>query len=70
MAARFADAATLSIPDTIVRNTYIRNFEVIRVATLIMAVPLLILLYGVALTDGLVQRAIRRAGAGHESANI
>ena len=82
MAARFADAATLSIPDTIVRNTYIRNFEVIRVAmmgtelfgvriaTLIMAVPLLILLYGVALTDGLVQRAIRRAGAGPESANI
>jgi integrating conjugative element membrane protein (TIGR03747 family) len=82
MGTRFADAAALSIPDTIVRNTYIANFEAIRVAmvgtqlfgvriaTLIMAIPLLVLVYGVALTDGLVQRAIRRAGGGHESASL
>lgn len=82
MGARYADAAELSIPDTIVRNTYIANFEAIRVAmvgtqlfgvrmaTLIMALPQLALVYGVALTDGLVQRAIRRAGGGHESASL
>lgn len=82
MGTRFADAAALSIPDTIVRNTYIANFEAIRVAmvgtqlfgvriaTLIMAIPLLVLVYGVALTDGFVQRAIRRAGGGHESASL
>lgn len=82
MGARFADTAALSIPDTIVRNMYIANFEAIRVAmvgtqlfgvriaTLIMAMPLLVLLYGVALTDGMVQRAIRRAGGGHESASL
>ena len=82
MGARFADAASLSIPDTIVRNTYIVNFEAIRVAmvgtqlfgvriaTLIMVIPLLVLVYGVALTDGLVQRLIRRAGGGHESASL
>ena len=37
---------------------------------LIMAIPLLALVYGVALADGLVQRAIRRAGGGHESASL
>lgn len=82
MGARFADAAALSIPDTIVRKTYIANFEAIKVAmvatqlfgvrivTLIMALPQLALVYFVALTDGLVQRAIRRAGGGHESATL
>ena len=82
MGARFADAAALSIPDTIVRNTYIANFEAIRVvmvgtqlfgvriAMLIMVIPLLALVCGVALADGLVQRAIRRAGGGHESGGL
>jgi integrating conjugative element membrane protein (TIGR03747 family) len=82
MGTRFADAAALSIPDTIVRNTYIANFEAIqvamvgtqlfgvRMATLIITLPQLALVYGVALTDGLVQRAIRRAGGGHESASL
>lgn len=82
MGAKFAQASSLSIPDTIVRNTYISNFEVIRVAmigtqlfgvrlaTLLMALPLLALVYCTALTDGLVQRAIRRASGGRESASL
>lgn len=82
MGARFADGAALSIPDTIVRKTYIVNFEAIRVAmvgtqlfgvrlaTLAMAIPLFALVYCTALTDGLVQRAIRRASSGRESASL
>lgn len=82
MGARFADGAALPIPDTIVRNTYIANFEAIqvamvgtqlfgiRLATLLMGAPLLALVYFVALTDGLVQRAVRRAGGGRESASL
>lgn len=82
MGAKFAQASSLSIPDTIVRNTYISNFEVIRVAMigtqlfgvrlaiLITALPLLALVYGAALADGLVQRAIRRASGGRESATL
>jgi integrating conjugative element membrane protein (TIGR03747 family) len=82
MGARFADGAALSIPDTIVRNTYIVNFEAIqvamvgtqlfgvRLATLAMAIPLYALVYCAALTDGLAQRAIRRASSGRESASL
>ena len=82
MGTRFAEGAALSIPDTIVRNAYIADFEVIqvamvgtqlfgvRLATLAMALPLFALVYGVALTDGLVQRAVRRASSGRESASL
>ena len=82
MGARFADGAALSIPDTVVRNTYIANFDAIhvamvgtqlfgiRLATLLMTTPLLALVYLVALTDGLVQRAVRRASGGRESASL
>lgn len=82
MGVRFGENAALSIPDTIARNTYIANFEVmqvamvgtrlfgVRLATLVMATPLLALAYFVALTDGLTQRAIRRASGGRESASI
>ena len=82
MGARFADGAALSIPDTIVRKTYIANAEAIevamvgtqlfgvRIATLMMAIPLFALVYSVALTDGLVQRAVRRASGGHESSSL
>ena len=82
MGSRFADGATLSIPDTIVRNTYVSNYQAIQVAMigtqlfglrlagLITFVPLFALAYAAAITDGLVQRAIRRAGGGNESANI
>ena len=80
--ARALPTAPLSIPDTVVRDTYIANFEAIRVvmvgtqlfgirlATLLMATPLLALAYLVALTDGLVQRAVRRASGGRESASL
>lgn len=82
MGARFAEGAALSIPDTVVRDTYIANFQAIqvamvgtqlfgiRLATLLMATPLLALAYVVASIDGLVQRAIRRASGGRESASL
>ena len=82
MGARFAEASALSIPDTIVRSIYLGNFDVIqvamigtqifgvRLAMLAMATPLLALVYCVAVTDGLVQRAVRRVSGGRESANL
>ena len=82
MGMRFAEGAALSIPDTIVRNTYIANREAIevamigtqllgvRLATLAMVVPILVLTYIVAGADGLTQRAIRRASGGRESASL
>ena len=42
----------------------------VRLAGMIAFVPLLALAYAAAITDGLVQRCIRRAGGGNESANI
>ena len=82
MGMRFAEGATLSIPDTIVRNTYLANIETIevamigvqllgvRLAALALIVPLLVLTYVVAGVDGLTQRAIRRASGGRESASL
>jgi len=82
MGRRFATGAALSIPDTIVRNTYLANAEAIevamigtqllgvRVATLALIVPLLALLYLVSAVDGMTQRAIRRAAGGRESASL
>ena len=82
MGLRFAQGAELSIPDTIVRTTYLANREAIevamigtqllgiRLATLAMMAPLLVLLYLVAAVDGLTQRAIRRACGGRESASL
>jgi integrating conjugative element membrane protein (TIGR03747 family) len=82
MGIRFAQGAALSIPDTIVRNAYLANLEAIevamigtqllgvRLATLGMMAPLLVLVYFVAAGDGLTQRAIRRACGGRESASI
>lgn len=82
MGESFADSAALSIPDTLVRRTYIENYGAIRaamvgtqlfgvrLATLLMAVPFLAMVYGVSLADGLTQRAIRRASGGRESANL
>jgi len=82
MGRRFAEAAPLSIPDTIARGTYLENYEAIqvamigtqlfgvRLATLVMALPLLVMVYGVALFDGLTQRAMRRASGGRESASL
>ena len=82
MGMRFAEGAALSIPDTIVRNTYMANREAIevamigtqllgvRLATLALIAPLLVLVYVVAGVDGLTQRAIRRASGGRESASL
>lgn len=82
MGLRFAEGAALSIPDTIVRTTYLANIDAIevamigtqllgvRLATLAMMVPLLVLVYLVAAADGLTQRAIRRACGGRESASL
>ena len=82
MGSRFASGAALTIPDTIVRNTYVANYQAIqvamvgtqvfgvRLAVLLAFWPLLVLAYAAAMTDGLVQRAIRSAGGGNESANI
>jgi integrating conjugative element membrane protein (TIGR03747 family) len=82
MGLRFAQGAALSIPDTIVRTAYLANTEAIevamigtqllgvRLATLGMMVPLLVLVYLVAAADGLTQRAIRRACGGRESASL
>ncbi|MCX7149536.1 MAG: DUF4400 domain-containing protein [Rhodocyclales bacterium] len=82
MGLRFAQGAALSIPDTIVRNSYLANIDAIEVAMigtqllgvrlvpLAMMAPLLMLVYLVAAADGLTQRAIRRACGGRESASI
>ncbi len=82
MGLRFAQGAALSIPDTIVRNSYLANINAIevamigtqllgvRLATLGMMVPLLVLVYLIAAADGLAQRAIRRACGGRESASL
>jgi integrating conjugative element membrane protein (TIGR03747 family) len=82
MATHFSECTALSVPDTIVRNTYIEHVETIqvvmvgtqifgvRLAMLGMTAPLLFLLYVVAMTDGLAQRAIRRASGGRESASL
>lgn len=82
MGLRFAEGAALSIPDTIVRNTYLANIEAIEVAmigtqllgvrlsALALIAPLLSLVYVLAVADGLTQRAIRRASGGRESASL
>ena len=82
MGLRFADASALSIPDTIVRRTYLEHRDAIetamvgtqllgvRIATLLRFAPLLLLLYAVGAADGLTQRAIRRSCGGRESASL
>jgi len=82
MGLRFADGAALSIPDTVVRRSYLANREAIetamvgtqllgvRFATLVRFLPLLLLLYAVGTADGLTERAIRRSCGGRESASL
>jgi hypothetical protein len=82
MGQRFAEGASLSIPDTVVRTTWIARNEAIEVAMLgtqllglragILArfLPLLALLYAVGAAEGLSRRAIRRAQAARESASL
>lgn len=82
MGVRFAEGAALSIPDTIVRSTYIARRDAIevamigtqilgvRLATVVGFVPLLVLLLALGAADGWTQRAIRRASGGRESSNV
>lgn len=82
MGQRFADGSPLSIPDTVLRRTWVaRQVEVevamlstqlvgLRAGILIRFLPLLILLYAIGATDGVSQRAIRQAQAGRESASL
>ena len=82
MGQRFANGSLLSIPDTVLRHTWIARREEIEVAMLgtqllglragilIRFLPLFILLYAVGAADGLSRRAIRQAQAGRESASL
>jgi hypothetical protein len=82
MGQRFAERSSLSIPDTVVRSTWIARHEVIEVAMLgtqllglragilVRFLPLLALLYAVGAVEGLSRRAIRRAQAARESASL
>ena len=82
MGLRFSDGAALSIPDTVVRRSYLANREAIetvmvatqllgvRFATLMRFLPLLLLLYLVGVVDGLTERGIRRSCGGRESASL
>ena len=82
MGTRFANGAALSIPDTIMRRSYVAHREGIeaamvgtqllgvRAAILARFAPLLVLLYAVGAADGFAQRAIRRACGGRESAGL
>lgn len=82
MGVRFAEPSALSIPDTVVRGSYLAHREAIetvmvgtqllglRIAILMRFLPLLALLYVVGTVDGLAGRAIRRSCGGRESASV
>jgi integrating conjugative element membrane protein (TIGR03747 family) len=82
MGTQFANGSALSIPDTIMRRSYVSRWESIeaamvstqllgvRAAILARFAPLLLLLYVVGAADGVTQRAIRRACGGRESASV
>ena len=82
MGTRFSNGTALSIPDTVIRRSYLANREAIevamvgtqllgvRLATLIRFLPLLLLFYVVGMSDGLTERAIRRSCGGRESASL
>ena len=82
MGTQFANGSALSIPDTIMRRSYVSHREGIeaamvgtqllgvRAAILARFAPLLLLLYAVGAADGFTQRAIRRACGGRESASL
>jgi len=82
MALRFAQGAALSIPDTIVRNTFLglgQGVQIamlgaqllgVRFAVLGLITPVFLLPYAFAIVDGWSQRAVRRACGGRESASL
>ncbi len=81
MGLRFAEPVALSIPDTVVRRSYLANREAVetamvgtqllgvRFAILLRFLPLLALLHVVGAVDGLTDRAIRHSSGGRESAS-
>ena len=82
MGVRFADGEALSVPDSVARGFYIRHAEAIEIAmvgtqvfgvrlvSVVIAVPPLILMYAVGAVQGVVDRCIRTAGGGRESASL
>ena len=82
MGTQFANGSALSIPDTIMRRSYVSHREGIeaamvgtqllgvRAAILARFAPLFVLLYVVGAADGFTQRAICRACGGRESASL
>ena len=82
MGLRFADGDSLSVPDTVLRRAWIAHHEEVEIAMLstqlvgiragvfLRFLPLFLLLYAVGTFEGLCQRAVRRAQAARESANI
>lgn len=82
MGLAFARNQALSMPDSVLRGFYYSNVEVVRTAMLVtqlcgvrvgillMFMPWILLAYAVGAADGLVQRAIRRAGGGRESSSL
>jgi hypothetical protein len=82
MGRQFANGSVLSIPDTMLRRSYVSHRESIeaamvgtqllgvRAAILARFAPLLLLLYAVGAADGFSQRAIGWACGGGESASL
>lgn len=82
MGVRFAEGAALSVPDSVARGFYIRHSDAIEVAmvgtqvfgvrmvSVVIAIPPLLLMYAVGAIQGVVDRCIRTAGGGRESASL
>lgn len=82
MGARFANGESLSVPDTVGRGVYIRHADKIEVAmvgtqffgvrlvSVVIAIPPLLLMYAVGAIQGVVDRCVRTAGGGRESASL
>ena len=82
MGVRFADGAALSVPDSVARGFYIRHADAIemamvgtqlfgvRLVSVVIAIPPLLLMYAVGAIQGVVDRCVRMAGGGRESASL
>ncbi len=82
MGLRFAARSALSVPDSVARGFYIRHADAIevamvgtqvfgvRVVSVVIAIPPLLLLYAVGAIQGVVDRCVRTAGGGRESASL
>lgn len=82
MGVRFAEGTALSVPDTVAQGFYIRHANAIevvmvgtqlfgvRVVSVVIAIPLLLLMYAVGAIHGVLDRCIRTAGGGRESASL